>query len=100
MTWIIEDVSGMIENSLGINHLTSLEVLNLKCKPFIANEFLDLLCRYDLPEQGLDKLLFRKFKPVCEPIEEEVLNRLASMCPHLSNFQMSHMDDLTESGRI
>ena len=50
MPWIIDDVADKIDTVLGINHLTSLKVAGLKCKPWVANEFLDELCSYDLPE--------------------------------------------------
>ena len=46
----------MVESALGMEHLTSFTVENLKCKSWVANEFLDLICSYDLPESGLDKL--------------------------------------------
>ena len=56
MPWIIDDVSDKVENSLGMEHLTSLYINYLKCKSWVANEFLDMMCSYDLPEQGLNKL--------------------------------------------
>ena len=61
MPWIVNDVSDKIENSLGMDHLSSLKVEYLLCKPWVANEFLDLSCNYDLHENGLDKLIFDSF---------------------------------------
>ena len=58
----------------------------------MANEFLDVLCCYDLPESGLDKLIFHNFDQKCEPFEEEVISRLANMCSSLlSHLQLSQM---------
>ena len=37
---------------------------------------------------------------LCEPFDEEVVSRLASMCPRLSHLQMSEMWDLKEVGRL
>ena len=66
----------------------------------MANEFLDLLTCYDLQETGLDKLKLKQFKRQCEPFEEEVVSRLASMCPHLLHLELSDMNILTEAGRM
>ena len=54
--WIAEDVSDKVESAPGMEHLTSLHIEYLNCKSWVANEFLDLMCSYDLPEQGLNKL--------------------------------------------
>ena len=83
MPWIIEDVSDKVEIALGMDPLTSLEIIGLNCNSTVANEFLDLLCGYDLPEQGLEKLVFLGFFSACEPFEEEVITRLANLCPQL-----------------
>ena len=83
MPWIVDDVSEKIESALGMNPLTSLGVSKLDCNSTVANEFLDLLCGYDLPEQGLEKLTLYNFARVCEPFEDEVMTRLANLCPHL-----------------
>ena len=61
MPWIIDDVEDKIQTALGLGHLTSLHVGGLKCKSWVANEFLDVLCSYDMPEQGLNKLTLIKF---------------------------------------
>ena len=66
----------------------------------VANEFLDVLCSYDLPEEGLTKLIFYNFKPQCEPFEDEVVSRLAKMCPLLSHLELRDMCDLSEAGRV
>ena len=67
----------------------------------MANEFLDLLTCYDLPEQGLDKLILNNFfNSQVEPFEEEVISRLANMCLNISNLQLSYMYQLTEAGRL
>ena len=67
MPWIIDDVEDKIQTALGMNHLNSLEIYNLSCKSWVANEFLDVLTCYDLPERGLDKLILSGFKKECEP---------------------------------
>ena len=100
MPWIIDDVADKVENVLGIGHLNSLYIGFLDCKSWVANELLDLLCSYDLPEQGLDKLSFVFFEPKCEPFEEEVLYRLAHMSPNLTHLELSEMYLLTEAGRL
>ena len=61
MPWLIGDVEDKIQTALGITQLNSLRVQDLRCKSVVANEFLDLLCSYDMPEYGLDKLSFRYF---------------------------------------
>ena len=50
MPWIIDEVDDKIESALGMNHLTCLKIANLYCESWVANEFLDLMCSYDLPE--------------------------------------------------
>ena len=50
MPWIIEDVADKVESALGMGHLTSLRIEGLKAKSWVANEFLDVLTCYDLPE--------------------------------------------------
>ena len=67
MPWIIDDVEDKIQTALGMNHLNSLEISDLSCKSWVANEFLDVLTCYDLPEHGLGKLIFRCFAEQCEP---------------------------------
>ena len=62
MPWIIDDVSDKVESALGMDSLTSLEVEELDCNSTVANEFLDLLLfGFDLPEQGLEKLVLFNF---------------------------------------
>ena len=62
MPWIAEDVSDKVESALGVGNLTSLYIESLDCKSWVANEFLDLMCSYDLPEQGLNKLTLHNFQ--------------------------------------
>ena len=54
--WIIDEVEEKIQTALGMNHLTSLRIDVLEAKSWVANEFLDVLTCYDLPDHGLDKL--------------------------------------------
>ena len=42
-------------------HLNSIEIARLYTKSWVANEFLDALCCYDLPEEGLNKLVLTDF---------------------------------------
>ena len=85
MPWIIGDVEDKIQTALGMEHLNNLEIHNLSCKSWVANEFLDILPCYDLPEHGLDKLTFHNFNKKCEPFDGEVIARLANMCPHVTH---------------
>ena len=100
MPWLIDDVEDKIQTALGISQLNSLHVKYLRCKSVVANEFLDLLCSYDMPEYGLDKLTFDEFFPQCEPFEDEVVSRLANMCTRLSHLSLTSMKRLTEAGRL
>ena len=100
MPWIINDVADKIETELGMDHLSCLEIRDLESESWVANEFLDLLCSYDLPENGLDKLILNCFYKKCEPFEEEVVSRLANMCSRLSHLELSKMWRLSEAGRI
>ena len=61
MPWIITDAEEKIQTALGMGHLTSLEISYLNSISWVANEFLDVLTCYDLPEHGLDKLIFSDF---------------------------------------
>ena len=70
---------------MGMDQLNSLEIRSLECKSWVANEFFDLLTCFDLPDQGLDKFIIKVIDPKCEPFEEEVVVRLANMCPNLTN---------------
>ena len=81
--WIIDEVEDKIQTALGIDSLTSLHIESLFCESWVANEFLDMLCSYDIPEQGLEKLTLH-FPQKGEPFEEEVMSRLANICPRLS----------------
>ena len=72
-----------------MDHLTRLRIEGLFCKSLVANEFLDALCCFDLPEQGLDKLVFVGFDPICEPFEDEVVSRLANICPRISHLELT-----------
>ena len=77
MPWIIDDVEDKIQTALGMDHLSSLYINQFDCKSLVANEFLDIICSYDLPEEGLSKLILSSFIKNCEPFEDEVLSRLA-----------------------
>ena len=57
MPWIIEDIESKIQSALGMEQLTSLNIESLKSKSWVANKFLDDLCNYDLPDQGLDRII-------------------------------------------
>ena len=60
---MIDDVEEKIQTALGMGHLTSLKIEGLNAKSWVSNEFLDVLTCYDLPEQGLDKLILHSFNP-------------------------------------
>ena len=83
-----------------MKQLRSIRIERLTCKSWVANEFLDLLTCYDIDEKGLDTLIFNLFRKNCERIDEEVVSRLATMCPRLSNLQLSHMYELPLEGKI
>ena len=51
-------------------------------------------------EHSLDKLALDEFRQKCEPIKDEVVSQLASMCNRLSHLKLCNMDRLSESGRI
>ena len=89
MPWIVDDVEEKIQIALGMDHLISLNAKILNCKSSVANEFLDTLTFNEDAEQGLKKLIFDTFTSSCEPFEENVVSRLAKMCPHLSHLQLS-----------
>lgn len=98
--WIIDEVDEKIQNALGTDHLNSIEIENLNSKSWVANEFLDLLTCYDIPAQGLNKLSLIWFDKNCEPFEDEVVSRLANLCPNLTYLALSHMAYLTEAGML
>ena len=50
MPWIINDVDDKVEIALGPGQLSSLHISILMCESWVANEFLDLMCGYDLSE--------------------------------------------------
>ena len=56
VSWIVDEVSEKVENALGLQRLTDLRIVGLNCESLVANEFLGLMCCFDLPEQGLDSL--------------------------------------------
>ena len=60
-----------------MDRLSSIYIMGLDCKSWVANEFLDLLTCYDLQESGLDKLRLEEFESQCAPFEDEVASRLA-----------------------
>ena len=61
MPWIVEEIESKVEADLGMEQLTSFHIVSMNCKSWIANEFLDNLCNYSLPEQGLDRLILDSF---------------------------------------
>ena len=76
--------------------MSSLYIVGLKSKSYVANEFLNLLTCFEIPEHGLDKLVLQRFEMQCFPFEEgDVISRLAEISPCLSSLQMSFMDRLT-----
>ena len=89
MPWIVDVFDDKIKTALGKSNLSSLDIYSVECKSFVANELLDRLMSFILAEQGLDKLILGSFDSKCEPIEEEVLSRLANMCPNLSHLELS-----------
>ena len=93
MPWIIDDVDEKVEIALGPGQLTCLHIEQLGCESWVANEFLDLMCGYDLQEQGLEKLVLSDF--ISEPFQDEVITRVANICPHLTHFELSYMSSLT-----
>ena len=48
MPWIIDDVSDKVECALGMGQLNSLYINYLNCKSQVVNEFLDLMCSYEI----------------------------------------------------
>ena len=80
--------------------MKSLDIGFLNSKSWVVNEFLDVLTCYDIPEQGLDKLILNAIGDKCDNFEEEVLTRLANMCPQVSHLQLSNMSHMKEEGRI
>ena len=98
--WIIDEVEDKIQTALGMQQLTSLHIWDLHCKSWVANEFLDMLCSYDIPEQGLDKILLSSFREYRGTFEAEVVTRLANICPCLSYLVLNWMCGMSEEGRI
>ena len=41
--WIIDEFEEKIQGALGMDHLNSLEISELSCKSWVANDFVDLL---------------------------------------------------------
>ena len=80
--------------------MNSLEVRDLDSKSWVSNEFLDVLTCYDLAENGLEKLIFYVFFEQCSPFEDDVVTRLANMCPRISHLELSNMHNLSEAGRL
>ena len=50
MPWINTDVEEKVQTALGMSHLTSLHIYQLDSISWVANEFLDLMCSFDLHE--------------------------------------------------
>ena len=65
--WIIEEIENKIEVDLGKENLTSLHIESLNCKSYVANEFLEDLCNYNQPEQGLERLILNNLHQLSEP---------------------------------
>ena len=61
MPWILGDVEDKIQAALGVEPLTSLKIRYLNCNSWVANEFLDALCSYDMLDCGLDELILYGF---------------------------------------
>ena len=98
--WIIDELEDKIQLALGMKQLTYLHISNLRCKKsFVANEFLDMMCGFDIPDNGLDKLIFSDFFQR-GPFEDEVLTRVANMCPCISYLHLSMMTRLSEVNRL
>ena len=98
--WIIDVVEDKIQTALGMEDITSLEASSLNSKPWVANEFLDVLTCYVKPEVGLDKLVLTDWYQKVSLIEEEVVGRLANMCPRVTILVLRDMHRLTEAGRM
>ena len=77
MPWILGEVDDKIQAALGVDPLTSLHIQYLNCVSWVANEFLDALCSYEMLDCGIDKLTLEFFLDKCEPFSEEVVSRLA-----------------------
>ena len=102
--WIVEDVEEKISTALGANQLTCVRIHELVGKAVVPNEFLDLLTFY-VADNGLEKLEMRRFRIESEQggtldiqnahFDEEVLTRLANMCPRISTLTMTGMPDLS-----
>ena len=93
--WIINEVEEKIQNALGMEHLHGLHIEDLDSKSWIANELLDALTCYDLPEKGLSKLILFNFSLKCEPFEDEVMIRVANMCTNISHLELQSMEELS-----
>ena len=50
MPYIIDEVEDRIQSTLGMSQLSCLDIRNLNVPSWVANEFLDLLTCYDMPE--------------------------------------------------
>ena len=98
--WIIDEMEDRIQTTLGMDQLNSIEITGIKCKSWVANELLDLLTCFDIPDHGLDKLKLRAFDPQCGPFEEEVVARLANMCPNITHLNLSCMAYQSEASRL
>ena len=77
MPWILGDVEDKIQAALGVDPLTSLHIRFLNSVSWVANEFIDALCSYEMLDCGIDKLTLDGFYKKCEPFSEEVVSRLA-----------------------
>ena len=91
MPYIVEDVNEKIDSALTERLVRSIDISRLTGKSWVCNEFLDLLLKREFPEQGLDKLRLSYFNNRSEPFEDEVLSRLALICPRLQHLELSFM---------
>ena len=100
MPWIPDEAEDKIQTALGMEQLSSLSIQRLKCKSWVANEFLDAITSYDMPDKGLDKLILSRFEKEVAPFEEEVLSRLINMSITVSHLELSAFFYLTEVDRM
>ena len=77
MPWIIERVEEKMDTVCQGNPLESLQILDLKCKPEVANGILDFMASQDLANDSLSKLVIKELWLECFPIESDVVSRLA-----------------------
>ena len=72
----------------------------MSAKPWVANQYIDLLLSQDIAEHGLQKLKIMYIEPICEPFEDDIMTRLAQKCPYIKNLELKAMNMLSEVGRM